>query len=143
MSLPVLAPPFAPSTSGTTRRIGVRQRAIQFSDGYEQRGENGLNSRPRSATWTWKALTWDEAKSIETFLEGNAITGFRYALPDDSERTWRVDGEIEVGYPTSFRNSLTVQVREIFDPGTGIVAGYGPALDFSDARNSMYSGHVV
>lgn len=115
MSLPLFVPVMSPSANGTSYKAGVQQRLVAFGDGYEQRAEDGLNTRPRSCQWSWTALDSDDADDILDFLSDNAVTGFRYTFPGDSERNWRVDGSIDVSFPTGNLRAVSVQVKEIFD----------------------------
>ena len=114
MSLPLFTPPLAPSASGTLHKIMVRSRAVMFGDGYEQRAENGINSRPRGGQWQW-VLDQADADTLVSFLSTNAVTGFRYTFPGDTERKWRVEGEIDIACPGGALRSVSVQVKEIFD----------------------------
>lgn len=115
MTLPLFVPAVAPAVNGTSYRVSVRQRLIVFGDGYEQRAEDGINSRPRSGQWSWSTLDQDDADDIVDFLSDNAVTGFRYTFPGDSERNWRVDGSIDVTAPSSDLRDVSVQIKEIFD----------------------------
>ena len=115
MSLPLFVPAFAPSVNGTSYRVAVQHRLVVFGDGYEQRAEDGINSRSRGGQWSWAVLEQDDADDIVDFLSDNAVTGFRYTFPGDSERNWRVDGSIDVTAPSGNLRTVSVQVREIFD----------------------------
>ena len=115
MSLPLFTPVMSPSANSTSHKFNVQQRLVMFGDGYEQRAEGGINTRPRSGQWSWSVLEPDDADDILDFLSDNAITGFRYTCPGDSERNWRVDGSIDVSFSTGNLRAVSVQVKEIFD----------------------------
>lgn len=117
MTLPQFVPPVNPTPQGTTLRVSPRARVVVYGDGYEQRAEDGLNSRPRSATLTWAALDPTDADTVIGFLSTNAVTGFRYAVASDSERQWKVDGDIETSFPDGDElRRVSVALREVFDP---------------------------
>ncbi len=117
MPLPLFSPAMAPTPFGTSNKVGVRQRLLSFGDGYEQRSEDGLNARPRSGQWTWAMLEPADAQAIIDFMSANALTGFRYTFPDEAvEIKYRIVGDIEAVYPNGVQRSVTIQVRQIFDP---------------------------
>lgn len=116
MALTLFTPPSPPHAQGSSQTIQVRSRAVQFGDGYEQRAEDGtINNRPRAMTWQWSALEEVDADDIVDFLVTYAVLGFRYAMPGDVERNYKVDGQISIGYPSGEVRSISVGVKEIFD----------------------------
>lgn len=117
MALPLFVPALSPSVSGTSNEIAVRARSVKFGDGYEQRAEDGINTRPRSGRWSWGLLSSSDADDIADFLSDNALTGFRYTFPTEStERNYKVSAAITRNYLGGDLQSLSVQVEEIFDP---------------------------
>lgn len=116
MALPLLVPAQNPSV-GSTNDVSVRERAARYGDGYEQRGENGINSRPISGRWTWQAMESADADDLVAFLSDNAITGFRYTFPGEAaERNYRVVGNISRSYVSETLQGISVQIEQIFDP---------------------------
>lgn len=115
MALNLFVPAIAPST-GSSVNVLVRKREVSFGDGYEQRAEDGtINNRPRVMQWTWPALTESDADTIVDFLSDNAVLGFRYTLPGDVERNYKVGSQITIGYPAGELRSVSVDIKEIFD----------------------------
>lgn len=115
MSLPLFVPAYAPSVTGTSYQVALLLRLVFFGDGYEQRTEDGINTRPRVGQWSWAALEQDDADDIIEFLSDNAITGFRYTFPGDIQRNWRLNGPIDMTAPSGNLRAVSVQVKEIFD----------------------------
>lgn len=117
MALTLFVPPYNPTVSGTTVEVAVRARTVQFGDGYEQRAEDGINTRPRSGRWYWAGLTDEEADDLVDFLETYALIGFRYTFPAElTERNYKVTGSMSRSYLPGGLQSLSVDVKEIFDP---------------------------
>lgn len=116
MALPLFVPAISPTSRGTSHEISIRQRSAKFGDGYEQRAEDGINSRAVAGRWQWDALSSAAADAIVTFLSANALTGFRYTFPTEStERNYKASG-ITRSYLGAGLQSITVQVEQIFDP---------------------------
>ncbi len=115
MPLPLLVPPKQP-TAPATGAINIHAKAIAFGEGYEQREEGGLNSRRRTQSWAWRHLSQSEYDTLVGFLSDNAVSGFRYAFPGDTERRWKVVDKIDWEQRRDNRYTVTVEVKEIFDP---------------------------
>lgn len=116
MSLPLFSPSSAPSARGTSSDIQIRQRSAKFGDGYEQRVEDGINSRVIKGQWQWDAMLIADADAIVVFLSANALTGFRYTLPSEStELNYKVTG-ITINHLGSGLKTVSAQVEQIFDP---------------------------
>lgn len=118
MTLPMFIPPLDPAPQGTGYKINIKARRWSYSDGYEQRGEKGLNSRPRTATLVWPIVEEADANTIAGFLETNAVTGFRYAISLGGVHQWKVDENsgVDVNYGDGGLCRVSVNIVEIFDP---------------------------
>ena len=59
----------------------------QYGDGYEQRLQDGINTRGLTVTAIWGALTHADADTIVAFFEARAgVEPFTYTMPPSSRR---------------------------------------------------------
>lgn len=85
MTLPVFAPPIAPSP-GTGRKMNFNILEAEFGEGYSQPTRAGINHRRRELSLNWETLTDVQAFAIADFLdERGGDRSFFYTPPRETK----------------------------------------------------------
>ena len=116
MSTPIaFTPPLAPSRTSSQART-PRVLLAQYGDGYEQRLQDGLNTRGLTVTAIWGALTHADADTIVAFFEARAgVEPFTYTMPPSSTNRRWVCSEWTRTEIDDLASSITAAWREVFD----------------------------
>lgn len=91
-------------------------RRVAFGDGYEQTAADGINYQRRRLRLIWNNMRQSDANTIVSFLKTNAISGFQYQFPGDTNRQWRIMGDISDDPDTAVTRRVSAEIVEIFDP---------------------------
>lgn len=66
-----------------------RIRSVKFGDGYEQRGQDGINANPQKWTLSFSGRSTAEGVAIEAFLLAQGgVTSFTWTPPGGISSNW-------------------------------------------------------
>lgn len=81
-------PNYSPDPGATMKRQ-PRIRSVKFGDGYEQRGQDGINANPQEWSLTWSGRATADGAAIDAFLTAQGgVTSFTWTPPGGSSSNW-------------------------------------------------------
>lgn len=81
-------PNYSPDPGASMARQ-PRIRSVRFGDGYEQRGQDGINANHQKWSLTWSGRSVTDATAIDTFLATQGgVTSFTWTPPGGTSSNW-------------------------------------------------------
>lgn len=96
------------------RQTKVRVRTATFGDGYEQRVRNGINPKEEIFNISFNGRSSDEIEVIAAFLDNKTGANFDIVINGDTIKV--AAEEYSIGYEQSSINSLSTQLRRVYEP---------------------------
>tara|TARA_R110000851_G_scaffold12997_5_gene44693 strand:- start:5115 stop:5462 length:348 start_codon:yes stop_codon:yes gene_type:complete len=103
-------------TQSSTRNTQYRSIVINFGGGYTQRAADGNNSTRNSWSLVYTPLNATERDTLRAFFDSvGSYDTFTWTAPNDTERFYRVNGQLTEESLAGNQFTVRVAIVEEFD----------------------------